>query len=323
MPEITYKGKRYVSEKNETVLRTLLRNGVDIPYSCEEGYCYTCTMCAVKGTPTLESQKDMPPKERAANCFLACMCRPTGDLEVALPEEVLVRTIPFRILIRNSLTPRITRLRLYSLERPNYKPGQFFRIHNPDGVVRSYSIASLPQKSEPVELHILKINNGKVSPWLCDQVAVGATLEVSGPYGECYYRPGRPEQKMVMIGTGTGLAPLWGILRDALDQGHKGEIHLFHGSRLKEGLYYRDELRQLEKKYPNFHYYPCLSGDVTLDGFHSGRAEANAERLFPSLKGMRLFLCGHPGMVETMRNKAKLAGIPDSDVLADPFVLTP
>ena len=66
------------------------------------------------------------------------------------------------------------------------------------------------------------------------------------PKGNCFYIPDNPEQNLLLIGTGCGLAPLYGIIRDALAQGHRGAIKLYHGSKTVESLYMSKELKVLD-----------------------------------------------------------------------------
>jgi len=322
MPILTFNGKQYDAGPNDTVLGVLLRHGEPIPYSCTEGYCHTCTLSAVKGNPSPESQNNMTPKEKASNCFLSCICKVENDLEVAIPGKNTIPVYQTRVVLKTKLNDEMVRLKLLILNPFSYKAGQFINIHKPDGIVRSYSLASVPQLNESIELHIQKIDGGKMSPWLADTVQPGDTVEISGPHGECFYTPGKENQPLLMIATGSGLAPLWGIVRDAIRQNHTGEIHLFHGSREPERLYYFRELRALARNTAHFHYYPCISGKNVPDDYQAGRANQVAMEKFPSLKGMRLFLCGHPGMVESMTQAGKAAGLSDSDILADPFVFS-
>jgi len=133
-----------------------------------------------------------------------------------------------------------------------------------------------------------------------------------------------------LIGTGTGLAPLYGILRDALHSGHRGDIRLYHGSRIPEGLYLGDALSALASEHGNFHYMPCLSGEVGAcdtgaggapanNAIRQGRADAEALKDYPDLTGWQVFICGYPAMVQAAKTAAYLAGASLDAIHADPF----
>ena len=151
------------------------------------------------------------------------------------------------------------------------------------------------------------------------KLKVGDMLAVSETKGHCFYIPDRKEQGLLLVGTGTGLAPLAGILTDALSHGHSGPIQLFHGSSEKEDLYRVDEMHQLSEQYQNFFYTPCVSGGDAPEGFKLGRANAVALSEISDLKGWRVFLCGHPEMVSQMKMQAFLKGASITDIYTDAF----
>ena len=113
-----------------------------------------------------------------------------------------------------------------------------------------------------------------------------------------------------------------GILTDALFHGHSGPIHLFHGSREIDDLYRIDEMRELAKAKKNFSYTPCISGEHVPDGFSKGRANEVALNTMPDLAGWRVFLCGHPEMVEQMKMACFLKGASMADIYTDAFYVT-
>ena len=166
-----------------------------------------------------------------------------------------------------------------------YRAGQFINIRREDGVVRSYSMASVPRLDQELELHVKRMPNGQMSNWLCDQVKPCDGVDLQGPNGDCFYDPALRDKKLLMIGTGTGLAPLLGIVRDALDAGHSDDIYLYHGSREADGLYLADEVSALDAASANFHFVSCISGDGETMGFRSGRADVAAFGDHPDLQG--------------------------------------
>ena len=87
-----------------------------------------------------------------------------------------------------------------------------------DGLARSYSIASL-LTDDSLELHVRVLPEGRMSQWLASTARVGHADGDPGPSGDCFYTAGREDQPLLLAGTGTGLAPLFGIARDALRQG--------------------------------------------------------------------------------------------------------
>jgi CDP-4-dehydro-6-deoxyglucose reductase len=125
----------------------------------------------------------------------------------------------------------------------------------------------------------------QISNRVYDALSPGDTVEVHFPSGDCFYQPGSPEQGLLLIGTGSGLAPLYGIIRNALAQGHTGPIRLFHGSRTPHALYLTERLREFTQTYSNFDYTPCVSGKPVLKGFAKGRAHEIALSELPNLKG--------------------------------------
>jgi len=321
MSKIVYQGRSYERLDDETVLRCLLRNGIRVPYSCESGACQACTMQAISGTPPPNSQGDLKETQKALGYFKPCVCKPVEDLEVVALDDAHNHKFQMEVVDRSFLNSEILRLRLSCDESFEYRAGQFLNIYK-DDLIRSYSLASLPAQEDLLELHIKRVPAGVVSNWLCDEVQTGDRLTVAGPRGECFYHDAESEG-LLAVGTGSGLAPLWGIVRDALAQGYDRPIILCHGGMQPESLYYVDELRQLAETHENFSYYPCLS-EVDADdlpaGMSAGFPNDVAFAQLPSLSSWQVYLCGHPEMVNNTRRKAFLAGASLNDIHADPFV---
>lgn len=318
MSKITFDGAEIECLESETVLDALLRNEATVPYSCKKGVCHTCVLRATEGSVPNSAQSGLKDTLLAQNYFLACTCILEDDLKIELPNDA---DLFGRVVLRSKelLTPNVCRL---ILEAPNdlyYHAGQFINLRRHDGLVRSYSLASVPKMDTYLELHIKRMKNGEMSNWLFDNAEPGQDMDMQGPNGNCFYLPGDLNQSLLLIGTGTGLAPLIGIARDALNSEHQGDIYLYHGSRHIEGLYLHETLLELDRSHHNLHYVPCLSGDNAPSECVQGRANDVALTNHKNLSGWRVYLCGSPPMVNTTNKLAYLAGTPLSDIYIDPF----
>jgi NAD(P)H-flavin reductase/ferredoxin len=324
MPKLDYAGVSCELQENESVLDGLLRVGVSVPYSCKAGTCGSCLMRAANpAVLPARSQNGLKDSWRANGYFLACVCVPDQDLQAA-PVGAEARTTA-TITAIDSLSDSVLRVRLMTETPFEYRAGQYITVLRETGhgqtLARSYSLASLPSEGS-LELQIRILPNGQMSQWLAgsdsaNKAAPGAEVQIQGPSGDCFYLPNadptRLAQPLILAGTGTGLAPLYGIARDALAQGHTGPIHLFHGAATTAGLYLQEALEKLAAIHANFTYTPTvLATDGPID-------QAVLTR-FPKPAGHQAFLCGDPAIVQSLKKKLYLAGASLNDLHADAFL---
>ena len=320
MPRVVFQGSSYEVD-DQSVLDCLTARGHAVPNSCRVGVCQSCLMRAVRGTVPEKAQAGLIPTMMARNLFLACQCFPTEDLEVALADDVIER-IEAKVSAIERLNDEMRAVRLRPSSPFEYRPGQFLRLFKDARTSRNYSLASVPSLDDDLMLHVRRFSGGLVSGWIFEQLEPGDIVTISEAFGDCFYVPGRPDQDILLLGTGCGLAPLYGIARDALNSGHRGRIHLYHGSLDVCGLYLIEQLRQFAATHPNFLYRPCISEGSSTDGYWSGTPLDLALKDTPDLTGWRVYLCGNPQMVNAARTESFLAGAASSEIFADPFLPT-
>jgi NAD(P)H-flavin reductase/ferredoxin len=319
MTRIKFDEQTFSVESNETVLDTLLRNNLQVPYGCRVGACQSCLMRSLDNAPPCTSQVGLKETQQKQNYFLACLCHPEKEMTITLPNSEIY-WFESVVIEKRSLSSNVILLKLQSKQPLAFFAGQFVNLRNQAGVIRSYSIANIPNATHELAFHLRILPNGKFTRFVADELEIGMSLEFSHAQGQCHYVEGKFEQPLLLIGTGTGLAPLYGILLDALkNHKHTGEIHLFHGSRDESGLYFENELRELEKNYSNFHYTPCLSAELSSGKYTQGRVNQIALQKFPKLDGWRVFLCGQPEMVLQTKKMAYLQGASLKEIYADAF----
>jgi CDP-4-dehydro-6-deoxyglucose reductase len=326
MTTLTYDQRPLALNPHETVLDCLLRHGVALPYACKAGMCQACLVKAVDCVATEESSKWIKPALQARGYTLACQWVPAADAGVALPN-----------LADFAVAATITSLRLLNsrvlqvlLEVPDprsmfgYRPGQYLTATNAAGIARAYSIANDFAHDGYIELHIAATTHGEFTRWLFTSAKVGDTLYVRGPAGTCHYDVrDDADHPLLLAGTGTGLAPLLGIVRDALREKHTAPIHLYHGGRTADHLYLTRELRALASDNANLHYHPCAieASDASSQDVACGPLEQviAKDMANPKLASFRIYLCGAPAFVHGMRKKLYLQGARSEHIHCDPF----
>lgn len=320
MPIIRYDGNDYSCEQEESLLDCLTRHGVALASSCRAGVCQTCLMHCSVGKPPVAAQKGLKDTYQAQGYFLACICHPNENMSVGLT-PLTNQWQSTHVMSKTSLGQDICKLSLSIPEGFQYEAGQFINLKNDEGVTRSYSIASLPSEG-CIDLHIKRIENGKVSTWLCDHVKPNDAIEINGPIGHCFYLPEldpNNEKNLLLVGTGTGLAPLYGIIKSALVKNHQQKIHLFHGSITRETLYLVTELTKLSEQHTNFLYTPCILQGEPKNIERQGDLINILKNTYPSLKGWKGYLCGDPDIVKKLRMQCFMSGISMEHIYADPF----
>jgi NAD(P)H-flavin reductase/ferredoxin len=317
MPKVIYGGQSYECG-DHSVLDCLTAQGVLVPSSCHSGLCQTCLMQAVDGQVPARAQAGIKPTLVAQNYFLACVCHPEQDIEVSLPAPNQNK-LGAHVSSIEYLNADILGIKIKPLHPFEYRPGQYINLYKDETTARCYSLASVPALDDELSLHIRKVPGGLMSSWIFENLKAGDAITISEASGDCFYIPDNRRQNILLVGTGSGLAPLYGIIRDALLNGHSGQIKLYHGSYSAAGLYLVAELGRLARSHANFSYVPCISGDEATAGYVQGTVLDAALRDNPDLSGWRIFLCGNPDMVNAARRETYLAGAAIDNIFADPF----
>lgn len=317
MAAIEFEDRSYGLDPGETVLEMLLRNGVHAPHSCKAGSCGACMMRAVSGDIPSRSQNGLKDSWKAQRYFLPCVCVPETDMVLAQAGADV--RVGAAITALELLSPDVLRVRLRCDSAISYRAGQYVTILREGPLARSYSIACLPDGND-LELHVRKIAGGRMSGWFHEQAKVAERVWVQGPSGDCFYVPVNLDQPLLLVGTGTGLAPLYGILRDALRNGHRGPIHLFHGALHKGGLYLVEELRKIAAAHVHVEYTPAVLDGSASDEIAVGSLDQVVLKRLVKLGGWRAYICGDPAIVQLLRKKIFLAGAASKDIYADAFL---
>lgn len=319
MAQLRYQDRDILSREGESVLDALLRQRVDIPFSCRSGACHVCLQRCAKGKIPPVAQHGLRSELVEQGYFLACQCVPIEDMEIAPPSGLYTTTL---LASKQMLSPNVCKLLIEPPSNFVYFAGQFINLRRADGLVRSYSLASIPGEDYFLEIHVQRKNAGLMSNWILDELKEGDELEIEGPSGECYYKEEAQGHPLLLIATGTGLSPIIGIVRDALFKQHLDEIHLYHGARASDRFYLRETLRKMEHQHANFHYHECLSGNAKpQNGEHRGRVHDVAFAQQKDLRGWHAYLAGLTEMVDNGAQLAAKHGVKPAAIHADAFTL--
>lgn len=215
------------------------------------------------------------------------------------------------------LNPETLKISMSCPDITHYRAGQYLKVYLEEDKARSYSLASAPGVDAHLQLHVRRGAAGSASRWFHEVLAPGDELRISAPQGYACYQPGGLAQPLLMIATGSGLAPFYGIARAALRHGHASPLQLYHGVRDGADLYLVEQLSALARLYPNFRYVPCVSGSHVPDGCSAGRALDIALREVPVSHDWRVYLSGNPAMVDDAWKAFLHAGVPPAAILSD------
>ena len=194
-------------------------------------------------------------------------------------------------------------LKLEDNEAFEFKAGQFVTMDLPIGEKRqqrwrSYSIANAPDGSGMLEFCIVHLEGGLATQYFFSEVKIGTPIKFKGPDGN-FVLPETLDQDLVLICTGTGLAPFRSMLLTlAKRQQQHRSIHLIFGTRTADGILYRQEMEELSRKLPGFRYSVALSRE-THEGFHHGYVHGiYLEEYQYKRPDIAFYLCGWTKMVD-------------------------
>ncbi len=188
-----------------------------------------------------------------------------------------------------------------------YQPGQFImltleepKLADLKAKQRAYSIASSPTEKGHLEVVIKETPNGFFSKYMVRDCAPGEKVKFTGPWGHFVYSETMAGH-LVLIGAGSGIAPLLAMMRYLTDKKAPNKVTLFFSNKTHEDVIYKKELAALPQQNPNLRVVNTLTREDRPEGWEGelGRVSAEMVRKYiPDVNAALYYLCGPPLMVD-------------------------
>lgn len=210
----------------------------------------------------------------------------------------------------------------FTLDEPFSQPfqaGQYISIKvGEKQELRSYSICSSPSSQDSFEL-LIDVTPHGVGTTFLQNLEIGAEVEVLGPLGRFFLKNDILDRPIVLIGTGSGVAPLMSMSFQFLEimKGHH-LIQLLWGERFAKDFIWLDTLNKLQAEHNNFKFLPTVSRPVVGESYPQGRVTdiLNSLQLIPSTN---YYLCGNKSMIEDVSKLLLDRGVLESEIYYEKF----
>ncbi|NML16687.1 ferredoxin--NADP reductase [Azohydromonas caseinilytica] len=201
-----------------------------------------------------------------------------------------------------------------------HRPGQFLTLHLPvePGRVlrRCYSMSSAPGLDDGfLRVTVKRVAQGRGSNWVCDRIRAGDEVEVLAPAG--VFTPRSLEGDFVLLGGGSGITPLFSILRSVLAQG-TGRVLLFYANRDERSVIFAAALRALADAHPQ-----RLQIVHWLDSVQGPPGVSQMAALLRAWRGAQAFICGPGPFMDAACTALREAGAADELIHVERFASLP
>lgn len=216
----------------------------------------------------------------------------------------------------------------------DFKPGQFVTLKLPianakgQPVTRSYSISSSPSRPHTLDITVKRVGAasadlppGVVSKWLHDQLKIGATLQLQGPFGQ-FNCIDHPAEKLLLISAGSGITPLMSMAQWLSDKAANTDITFIHAARTPQDIIFRQRLELLAAQHPHFKLAFTLTQPTPTTPWSGYRGRLNPALLTaicPDYTDRSAFVCGPAGFMSSTKTLLTTAGFPIENYYEESF----
>jgi NAD(P)H-flavin reductase len=214
-----------------------------------------------------------------------------------------------QLVARAPLSSRVHRLRFTALSPFEWAAGQHLVVIRGQGqeLFLPYSIASASDPQKPGQFELAVAVGARAD--VLDQLAIGERLEVLGPSGEFTWQSA-PSPAALLVGVGTGIAPLRALLEEELARAATTRLWLIAGHRAPEDVLFAEDFARLARAHARFRFVPTLTdGGGDWPGHH-GRVQARLVEAVHALGPLDAYVCGRVDMVNEVVDALLAQGIP-------------
>jgi CDP-4-dehydro-6-deoxyglucose reductase, E3 len=230
---------------------------------------------------------------------------------------------PHEVIGIERRTPTIVELRLRPLASViEYLPGEYVLLEGDRHEVppRSYSIANAPRSDGLISLLVTRVQDGQTSVWVHEQLRVGQTVGLSGPYGTFVDDP-TSTAPALFLAAGSGLAPIRALIEAALARGGRRELTLIFSARSEADVIDRERFERWEAQHERFRFIRTLTRGPGPPPH--GRIPALLAQLYGDLSDHDVFIAGAPRFVLACAAAADALGARRERVHTEAFFVEP
>lgn len=327
MPTISLtSGSSFQAAAGMSILDAAAQAQITLPYSCKTGRCSSCKCKVVAGTTTpLQHETGLSEQEKLNGWILGCVRAAETDLTIEVDdlagiELPTAKTLPCRISQINRLATDVIQvlLRLPPTANFSFIPGQYVDIIGTEGVRRSYSLANANFEAKMLEVHIREVNGGEMSQYWFNQAKVNDLLRLHGPLGTFFLRDSA-NMDLFFLATGTGIAPVKAMLESMASSNdfkqRPKSVTVLWGGRNSQDHYM--DISQI----PGDHTFIPVQSRPANDWLGAkGYVQEVLLGLAPNLKNAAIYACGSVAMIQSTKERAVNAGLPEKYFYSDAFV---
>ena len=242
---------------------------------------------------------------------LLCQAEPLEDLVIQVREieavrDIQIRMLPARVLEKTLLADNVVRLQLKlpTGQRLQFLAGQYIDVLLSGGKRRAFSIASCPSLENEIELHIRHVEGGDFTGHVFNELNERDILRLEGPQGNFFVRNDGPERPMIMMGGGTGFAPLKSMIENLIEQGdRRADSPVLGSAQAGQNCIWTPCPQNGRSDHDHIHYRKAISepeGDETGSCFRGFVHEAVMAD-HADLSGFDVYMSGPPAMIEVAK----------------------
>ena len=305
---VTIGERSFHARSGQVLLDAALASGIDLPHDCKAGRCGAC-LTRVRSGITLGGQSEQP------GMVHACQAMVFSSLELEIEPTPPVSRTPARITEITEIGEEIVEVVMRPTRPLEILPGQYCRFRFRGFPARPFSpTVSMREIRDDglIRLHVKRVRDGQLTPQIGRSISAGHAVTIEGPLGHAYLRPGLAN-RLVLVASGTGFAPVWALAAAALRENPARRIVLVAAARKLSGFYMSPALNVVRGAL-SVGVIGCVEELARRAGpFQPGKP---LEHLPPLMADDIVYGAGAPALVEAVGAASRRAG---AVFYADPF----